>query len=133
MEVLYRKLEDGTFEPAETGFRDTLPDGLWFIQTKKNSRGITSVAFLVGHPKDPKDILSRISLQGLSDDLCRYLMQLREEDSDEYKEAKMLLSGYLRGPVNFYNISPSDLTNLILSKISDLTDQEFQMRTRMFD
>jgi hypothetical protein len=50
--------------------------------------------------------------------LAQYLLKLSEEGSEEFKQAKEQLGGYLHGAPSFYNISASDLASLFLRQIA---------------
>lgn len=134
METLYKRVvKDGqeTFEPAETEFKDRLPDGIWVIQTKPGSRGISSAAYMVGKLQRPADLVTHASIQTMGDGISDYLLKLGDHKSSEYQEAQDILGGYLRGPVEFYNISPHDLALLILRQVAFKCEIDFQTRTRM--
>jgi hypothetical protein len=134
METLYRRIvKDGEeiFEPVETEFRDRLPDGIWVIQTKPGSRGITSAAYMVGNIKKPADLVVHASIQSMGDEISRYLTSLNDEKSEEHQEAQDILGGFLRGRVEFYNISAHDLAMLILRQVAIKCDIDLQTRTRM--
>ena len=63
--------------------------------------------------------LARVAaLESFNDDLTNYLMKLTEEGSEELKEAKELLGGYMYGAVGYQNISASDLCSLFLRRIA---------------
>lgn len=132
MNTLYRKLPNGRYEPAGMETDTVLGDGIWVIRTTKNSKSYTSVAYLVGETKEPKDILTHASLQSLQDKLTDYIMKLQDEDSEEYSDAKNVLSGFLRGPLSFYNISANDLSMMIIRRIAEECELKFEVRTRMF-
>ncbi len=118
MEKLYRKLPNGRYEVAELGYTDTLSDGIWLVQNKPYSRSVESLLWKVGDLKKPVDVVTHASLQTLSDTLTEYLMQLSEVDSEEWRDAKKILGGYLNGGVQFYNVSAHDICSLFLRKIA---------------
>ena len=132
METLYRKLPNGRYEPVGMGTDTVLGDGIWVIKTTKISKSYRSVAYLVGEPKEPKDVLTHASLQSLHDKLTDYIMKLQDENSEEYSDAKDVLSGFLRGPLSLYNISPNDLSTMIIRRIAEECELKFEVRTRMF-
>lgn len=117
MEKLYRKLENGRYVEAGYSTPD-ISDGIWVVQTKPYSRSITSLAWKVGDLKRPVDIVTHASIQSMENELVSYLQKLSESDSKEFKEALKLCGGYLRGPVNYSNISPTDLVSLFLRQIA---------------
>jgi hypothetical protein len=119
METLYRKLSNGRYEPAEVEMGDRLPDGLWYIQTKKSSRGFTNLVFRVGDITNPKDITNKVALMPLQDKLAEYLRRLNDSTSEEFLQAKNQLGGFIIGNISILGISMNDLTTLILNKIAD--------------
>ena len=119
METLYRKLENGRYQPVETEIGDRLPDGLWYIQKKESSRGLMNIVFRVGDITQPKDIINQLALIPLQDKLANYLMKLTEPTSDEAKKAKEQFGGFIMGNISILGISMQDLTTLILNKIAD--------------
>lgn len=119
MEKLYRKKENGRYEPVEYCFGETLHDGIWMINTKENSKSYTSVAYRLGDLKRPVDVVTQAALLSFTDDLSLYLLRLSEEDSEEYKEAKEILGNWLQAPVGYANISAADLSALFLRKIAE--------------
>jgi hypothetical protein len=118
MEARYRKNSKGRYEVCgyETG--SEISEGIWMVQSKPSSKSTTSLVWKVGDLKRPVDVVTIAALESFNDDLTRYLMKLTEEGSDELKEAKEILGGYMYGAVQYGNISASDLCSLFLRRIA---------------
>lgn len=123
MEELYRKLPNGRYEKVGLGFNETLSDGIWLVQSNKYSRSITSLLWKLGDLKKISDITTYSGLFANEHKLVDYLLKLRDENSDEYKEAKSILGGYLIGSITFNNISLHDIISLILRKLGQELDK----------
>lgn len=119
METLYRKLPNGRYATVGTEIGDVLPDGLWYIQTKKSSRGLSNLVFRIGDITQPKDITNQVALMPLQDKVAEYLRRLNDSTSNEFLQAKNQFGGYIIGNINITGISMQDLTTLILNKIAD--------------
>ena len=120
MEKVYRKIVKGkkiTYEPCGYNEVPDLPNGIWLVQSMPNSKSMTSLIWKVGDLKRPADIVTHASLQTMEDDLCRYLLKLSDEKSEEYKEAKEIIGGFLNTPPVF-NVSPSNIVTLFIREIS---------------
>ena len=117
MEKLYRKKKNGRYEEV-IGYTDTLSDGIWLVQTKPYSRSLTSLVWKVGDTKRLTDVTTHAALQSYEDDLTDYLMKLTDVNSEEYKEALDQMSGWIKGPVGYSNISARDLCILFLRQIA---------------
>ena len=124
MEVLYKKDKDGKF--VEAGYSGIdISDGIWLVQSPSHGRSMTSLIWKIGDiPK--ADVKIHATLQKFSDKLARLLMKLTEEDSEEYKEAKVIEGGYLSGPIKIYNWSMGSLSNIILRELSKWTQEELE-------
>lgn len=118
MEKLYKKNDKGRYVECGYDTRHEISDGIWLVQSKPNSRSTTSLLWKVGDLKRPVDVVTISALQSFSDELTDYLMRLTEEGSQELKEAKELLGGYLHGAVQYGNISAADLCSLFLRRIA---------------
>lgn len=118
MEARYRKNSKGRYEVCgyETG--SEISEGIWMVQSKPSSKSTTSLVWKVGDLKRPADVVTIAALESFNDDLTRYLMKLTEEGSEELKEARKLLGGYMYGAVSYHNISASDLCSLFLRRIA---------------
>lgn len=99
---------------------DNMPDGLYFRQSDKYSTRITSLAYWLGtNPKQPVDVNRLISTMQLDEKLSAYLNSLTK-DSDEFRQLKEDCGGYVKSPIEFYNISPQDLALAVLRFINSL-------------
>ena len=116
-EKLYRKVGRRYVEVSMPE-RYNMHDGIWLVQNNPYSKSISSLYWKVGDVKRPADIVTHASLQVLEDDLCRYVLKLTEENSDEFKEAVEIAGGYLKSPIGFYNISASQFVSLLLRRLA---------------
>jgi len=117
METLYRKKKNGRYEEV-IGYTDTLSDGIWLVQTKPRSRSMTSLVWKVGDTKRLTDITTHAALQSYEYNLTNYLIKLRDVNSDEYKSAVEQMGSWIKGPIEYINISASDLCTLFLRQIA---------------
>lgn len=127
MEKLYRKKENGRYEPIGYCAGQTLEDGIWLVQSEPGITSMTSLLWKVGEVKRPVDVVSFAAITAMADKIGRYLSNLREKDSEEYKEAENLLGGYLTGEIRYYGISPYDLASLVLRKIAFLVEESNEL------
>lgn len=72
----------------------------------------------VGNLDRPADITTHAALQSVSDDLAQYLVNLGKADSKEFKEAQEINGDSLKWPVEYGNISASQLCSLFLRRIA---------------
>ena len=117
MEELYRKKKNGKYEKV-VGYIDTLPDGIWLVQTKPSSTRISSLIWKVGELKRVADVTTHAALQSYDDNLTNYLMKLTDINSEEYKDAVLQLGSWIKDPIDIRGISPNDLSILILRQIA---------------
>lgn len=117
MEELYRKKKNGRYEKV-VGYSDTLPDGIWLVQTKPSSTRISSLIWKVGDLKRVADVTTHAALQSYDDNLTNYLMKLTDVNSEEYKDAVLQLGSWIKDPIDIRGISPNDLSILILRQIA---------------
>ncbi len=96
------------------------PNGLWLI----NGNAGSSCAWLVGELKEPQSVIDLLSLQILSDPLSYYIEKLKNPESEEAKELKKLLGGYMRDDELRMNISSYDLARVILRQIGLLIENK---------
>lgn len=118
MEKLYRKKANGRYEEYTYGFNDTLPDGIWMVQTKPGVKSVSSLLWKVGDIKRPCDVTTHVAIQSMGNDLTKYVMKLKDETSEEFKEVKRTHGGYINGPLGFTNFSANDLVQSILKQIA---------------
>jgi hypothetical protein len=124
METLYRKKPNGRYEEASIGYQNEISDGIWLVQTKPGRKSYTSLLWKVGDLKRVTDVTTHAALQGFEHELTQYLMNLGDIESEDYKQAKEIMSGYILGPINYTNISASDLCTLFLRKIAIKIENE---------
>ena len=117
MEELYRKKKNSRYEKV-VGYTDTLPDGIWLVQTKPSSTRISSLIWKIGDLKRVPDVTTNAALQSYDDNLTNYLMKLTDVNSEEYKDAVLQLGSWIKDPIEFRGISPNDLSILILRQIA---------------
>jgi hypothetical protein len=117
MNELYRKKKNGRYEKV-VGYIDTLPDGIWLVQTKPSSTRISSLIWKVGDLKRVADVTTHAALQSYDDNLTNYLMKLTDINSEEYKDAVLQLGSWIKDPIDIRGISPNDLSILILRQIA---------------
>lgn len=117
MEKLFKKVGK---KYVECGYdvKHQMSDGIWMVQNKPSSHSQTSLVWRVGDLKRPVDVVTVAALESFNGELANYLTRLTEESSDELKEAREILGGYLKGPVSYLNISASDLCSLFLRRIA---------------
>lgn len=118
MEKVYRKVGRKYVEVGYSNVPD-LTDGIWLVQSKPSSKSQTSLVWKVGDLKRPVDVVTRAALYSMNDELAQFLVNLTNEKSDEYKGVKKKYGNWLKGPISYYGISASDLTELLLSKIGE--------------
>ena len=117
MEKIYRKKKNGRYEAVGYNIPD-ISDGIWLVQTKPGVRSISNLVYKVGEIKEPVDVVKAAAIHSMGDALTNYLMKITDETTEEYKEAKGLLGGCLRGIPHISNISAYDLSTLILRRIA---------------
>jgi len=120
MEKVYRKVIKGKKTYYEScGYNDVpdLHDGIWLVQSNTHSKSMASLVWKVGELKRPADIVTHATLQTMSDDLCHYLLKLSDDTSEEFKDAKQFMGGWLNTPPVF-NISPSNIVSLFIREIA---------------
>lgn len=117
MEKVYRKKENGRYEAIGYNHPD-ISDGIWLVQTNPSHRSVTNLVWLVGNIDEPANIINHATMQSMKDELAQYILNLQNEDSKEYKEAKEILGGYLKQPPSIYNISSGNLIQLVLREIA---------------
>jgi hypothetical protein len=121
METLFRKVKKGkrtVYEPTGYGSIPDISDGIWLCQSHDRGKSQTSLLWRVGDLKRPVDVVTHAALVAFNSELIKYLMQLGDVESEEYKDAKELLGSCLTGPVRYDNISAYDLCSLFLRKIA---------------
>ncbi len=117
MEKLFRKKANGRYEKV-IGYSNVLQDGIWLIQSKPSSKSISSLVWKVGDLKRIADVTTHAALQSYEMELTNYLLKLTDVNSQEYKGAVIQLGNYIKGPIQIGNISPADLSILILRQIA---------------
>lgn len=117
MEELYRKKKNGRYQRV-VGYTNTLPDGIWLVQTKPSSTKISSLLWKVGDLKRIADVTTHAALQSFDDNLTAYLLKLTDINSEEYKDAVSQLGSWIKDPIDIRGISPNDLSILILRQIA---------------
>lgn len=123
MEELYRKKSNGRYQKV-ISYKDNLSDGIWLVQTKPNSRSISSLIWKVGDLKRIADVTTHAALQSYEDDLTDYLIKLTDSNSEEYKEAVEQMGGWIKGPIGYSNISARDLCILFLKQLAIKVENE---------
>lgn len=124
MEKLYRKRENGRYEEYSYGYNRDLSDGIWLVQTRPGCVSTSSLFWKVGDIKRPCDVTTHAAIQALGDDLTKYIMELKDENSNAFKEAKKGFGGYISGGLHIGNFSAYDLIQLILKQISIKIEDE---------
>lgn len=116
MEKYYKKIGK---KYVEAGYNiPDITEGIWLVQKNPYSKSQTSLIWKVGELKRPVDIVTHASLITMTDKLANYISNLSDDTSEEYKEAKEILGGFMYGPVHLSNISSGDLIGLIIRQIS---------------
>ena len=115
MEQVYRKIK-GRYIPAGTN-ELYLSDGLWLIT--QNRKKMMNLTYYIGEVSKPVNLNNHAYLQQFNADLGMYIQNLKDENSDEYKEAKQQLGGWITGNINITGISSQDLGSLILKFLAN--------------
>ncbi len=103
---------------------DWLRNGLWLVNSNPGSKSITSLFWLVGETKNLTNVIDQASLIEHEPEITRYIGQLGDINSEEYKEAKAMFGGYINGEIRVTNASRMDFVNLIFRKLSMLIEEE---------
>lgn len=103
---------------------DWLRNGLWLVNSNPGNKSITSLFWLVGETKNLTNVIDQASLIEHAPEITRYIGQLGDENSAEYKEAKEIYGGYIQGGIHVTNASRMDFVNLIFRKLSMLIEEE---------
>lgn len=102
-----------------------LRNGLWLVDSNPGSKSITSLFWLVGETKNLTNVIDQASLIKHAPEITKYVGQLGDENSAEYKEAKQIYGDYLQGGgIRLVNASRMDFVNLIFRKLSMLIEEE---------
>ena len=135
MEKIYKKNKNGDFEEVGyinldlENFSDVTDyfeeDGIWLVKRSKGSK--SSISILHRISKIPKPNLKiHSTLQNYEEKLVTYLSNLKDYDTDEYKEAKSIEGGYLSGPLQLYNWSLHSLSLMILREFAKWTQEDLE-------
>lgn len=119
MEKVYRKVQKGKrFVYESIGYNDVpdMSDGVWLVQSSPSSRSMQGL-WRLGDLKRPVDVVTHASLMTLEEMLCKYMLKLSDEKSDEYQEAKGIWGWGFSGPV-VYNVSPMAIVSLFIREIA---------------
>ena len=126
MEKLYKKevLPSGAVRYRETSYysHGDLCDGLWMIQKHNFGRSQKSLLWKIGDIPEA-DMRTHAMLQKFDDRLSSFIMQLRDENSDSYKEVKEI-TGRTYGPLGIYNWSAGDVATVILRELAKYIQEE---------
>lgn len=117
MDTVYRKV-GRKYVPCGYSSIPDISDGIWLVKSEPGRRSMHSLFWRVGDLKRPADIVTHAALQSIENDLAIYMLKLGDEKSAEYKELKELCGDWVKSPVGFYNISPSDLVSVMLRRIA---------------
>lgn len=86
-------------------------DGLYYREKNRT----TSVAYWHGrHIPQPINIPLLIEIMRKDDKLSKFLYNIQDENSEEFKQMKENSGGYVKEPPKVYNISAQDLSLEIL-------------------
>jgi hypothetical protein len=125
---LYEKDENGNF--ILIGYKnydiDNPPktkDGIWLIKNNEYSKSKTSLSYMLGDIP-LIDVKYQPLLFNYMDKLTRYLLDLSNEESDVYKEAKIIEGGYLKGGLCILNWSRYSLALMILREMGKWIKQD---------
>lgn len=94
-----------------------LHDGIWLV-TKNTKRGCNLV-YYIGDLQKPVNLQNHAFLQSFSDDLGMYIQKLKDNQSDEFKDAKDTLGGWIQEQINVSGISANDLAVLVMRFLSE--------------
>lgn len=115
MEQVYRKVK-GRYIPAGTN-ELYLSDGLWLIT--QNRKKMMNLTYYIGEVSKPVILNNHAYLQQFNSELGMYIQSLKDENSEEYKEAKQQLGGWITSEINITGISSQDLGALILKFLAN--------------
>ena len=135
MEKIYKKNKNGDFEEVGyinldlENFSDVTDyfkeDGIWLVKRAKGSKSSISMLHRISEIPKPNLKIHSI-LQNYEEKLVTYLANLKEIDTDEYKEAKSIEGGYLSGPLEIYNWSLHSLSLMILREFAKWTQEDLE-------
>ena len=94
-----------------------LHDGIWLV-TKNIKRGCNLV-YYIGDLQKPVNLQNHAFLQSFSDDLGMYIQKLKDNQSDEFKDAKDTLGNWVQEQINVSGISANDLAVLVMRFLSE--------------
>lgn len=100
-----------------------LTNGLWLV----NGNTKLNLSYYLGKIEKPINAVSHASMLAMSNEITRYVSKLTEEGSAELEEARKYLD--IKEPIKIYNISIHDLTTLILNKIVNENNRDFNSET----
>ena len=115
MEQLYRKVGK-RYVPAGTN-ELYLSDGLWLIT--KNKKRMMNLTYYIGEVTTPINLNNHAYLQKFNSDLGMFIQSLQDVNSDEYKEAKKQLGGWIKGDIRLIGIASQDLASLVLKFLAE--------------
>lgn len=117
METVYRKVGRKYIPVGYNNIPD-MTDGIWLVKSEPGHRSMSCMYWRVGDLKRPVDVVTHAALQSIENDLSLYLMRLGDEKSEEFKYFKDSSGGFVKEPVGFYNVSPSDLVRIMLRRMA---------------
>jgi len=94
-----------------------LHDGIWLVT--KNTKRASNLVYFIGDLQKPINLQNHAFLQSFSDDLGMYIQNLKDNQSEEFKDAKDTLGGWIQKQISINGISANDLAVLVLRYLSE--------------
>ncbi len=94
-----------------------LHDGIWLVT--KNTKRACNLVYYIGDLEKPANLQNHAFLQSFSDDLGMYIQKIQDNQSNEFKDAKNTLGGWIQEQIKISGISSNDLATLLMRFLSE--------------
>jgi hypothetical protein len=115
MEQFYIK-QGRKYVPAGVDYPN-LHDGIWLVT--KNTKRACNLVYYIGDLEKPANLQNHAFLQSFSDDLGMYIQKIQDNQSNEFKDAKNTLGGWIQEQIKISGISSNDLATLLMRFLSE--------------